>query len=768
MGLIVVVMSSPKGSAALSQPGSRGGNRAGATSAGFRVRPTATKPRVQGEDRRWWVLVAAALTLATVGNWETLTDDHRAFAVGLPWWSSALTVLGLAAWRADRRQPRPDRPPWTRADSVAVAVVLAGAALFRLWGIDRYPPSAGFGFEEYQTGGLAFRTVQNWLAPTLEFPLTNFLPAVSFRVFGLSGWALRAPFLASGIVAPVFLYLALRRVTARPAAWAGAMLLAGNRWAGAAARFADEIFFPISLVALAAWLWVRVLQERRQLGVFALSLVLSDFFYAYSGYRGLPLIVLAGSAVLAVRRRPNRPAAAHDRQLFTMALAVWGVMLGPGIMTVRAGESSLFFEAIHRHGDAWGSGHLLAERVAAAVARLRLGWGVFALAGDEFPTVNIPNEPMFDPITAALATLAVGVALVRRDAGRRLALAVVAIPFFVLALIPANFNVSRYFVLLVPIFFLLGYLFDDVRRWLGRGGSALPIALVVGIVGLNFRGLLRVIDSPVVQASFGSGENTVLAAIHAVPAGSRVVLLTVDGSNAFEPSDYLWLTVHAQGGRAASLDAALRVAAEEGKAVYWITQGRAEGALLPALVASVCPGARSKVWPAATPEATVGVSWIEPGSACGERPAQGLRGVYRVVESTGNEREVSQIDPALCAYTIPWSLGWELQDRQIQSLHVEWQGRISPTTEGEYRLRLEVQGARAALLVDDRETQVDGSTEQWTSAYLPVTMATEPLALRIRLDAQAGNTPRVRLYWTPPGGEEHLIPPNRLQPARQG
>ena len=47
-------------------------------------------------------------------------------------------------------------------------------------------------FEEFQAGGDAYGTMRNWWGMKLEFPLTNLLPAMSFRCFGLSSLALRA------------------------------------------------------------------------------------------------------------------------------------------------------------------------------------------------------------------------------------------------------------------------------------------------------------------------------------------------------------------------------------------------------------------------------------------------------------------------------------------------------------------------------------------------------------------------------------------------
>jgi len=721
-------------------------------------------PTVRQRGAIWWLSIAGALALTAGTDWRILDLGLPVLAGGAQWWASALLLLAIAALAADSGGGAGTGPRWTITDTGALLAVGAAAAFYRLWGISSYPPPAAFGFEEFQAGGDAYTTLQNWWSLSLEFPLTKLLPAISFRLFGLSSFALRAPFIISGIMAPIFLYLALRRVVQRPAAWAGAMLLATNRWGALAARFADEIFLPVSLVALAAWLLTRVLQERRFVSAFALAVVSSDFFYAYSGYRALPFIGMAGALWLAVTRRGD---GWRSVKLCVLALSVWVVTLSPGVLLGWSGGASSFLEAVHRHGEAWGSQHPLAERLATAVDRLRQGWKVFALQGDEFPTLNIPYDPMFDPLSAVLATLAVAAAVWRwHEPSRWLTLAVVGVPFLALALIPVNFNVSRYFVLVVPLFFLTGAFFDDLLPWLGRLGPLLLGVLVVAVAGLNLLALRRVIDSPLVQAGFLIGENTVLAAIHAVPAGSRVILLTTNGNNAFEPSDYRWFTAHAHGGRPDSLTAALTVPVGQGEPVYWITQGGPEAQLLPHLVALSCPEAASKVEDMPTSDATVGVSWIDTPAECHAPAPQGLRGLYRAEANDGRVAESRQLDPALCAYTIPWPLGWKLEDKQIRRLQVEWEGRVVAATPGEYALRLELIGASGWLRAGDQEAQVTAPVETWSSGSLAVRLDREPLPLRVQLDAESGGVPRVRLYWTPPGtAQEEIIPPSQLQPA---
>jgi dolichyl-phosphate-mannose-protein mannosyltransferase len=711
----------------------------------------------------WWLLMAAGLALAAAGDWRALVVPPFGLGSGAAAWACGLCILGLSAWLADRGRPRVRS--WTWADTASVAAVMLAAAVYRLWRFSEYPPPDAFGFEEFQTGGLAFDAVRDWTSLSLEFPLTNLMPAISFRIFGLSANALRLPFLVSGTLAPVFLYCALRRLVERPAAWSAAMLLASNRWAAATARFADEIFFPVSIVALAAWLLVCVLQERRYLLTFVFAAVSADLFYAYSGYRVLPLIGAGGVGLLAARQAGRQP---EIVRLAALGMGVWLVLLGPGMVTRKFTDRPLFLEALERHADAWGGQTPMSARVMTGVRRLYQGWAVFAREGDEFATVNVPLEPMFDPVTAAFATVAVLVAAYRwRDPGRALALAMVVIPFLAVALIPVNFNVERYFVLVVPLFFLVGYFLNDLLLATARRGAGVA-AIGVGtmlVALLNFYDLQRLIDSPVVRESFVQPENTVLAAIHAIPAGSEVRLLTREGSNALEESDYRWFTAHLNGERPRTLPEALTVDSVRHGPIYWLTQGPPEAAVLPELVASRCRAAQSTIHYADKTDAVVGIAWVNDGELCGAPATQGLRGTYRIEEPDGRTRSSVQVDPVLFAYTIPWDLSAQFQDGIIRGLNVDWTGSVTPRDPGVYGFRLELLGANGRLRVGEQEVSVSGSPEVWRSAELSALLSSDAVPVSIGLEGLPRSIPRVRLYWTPPQQSPQLVPPSQLSPA---
>lgn len=712
-------------------------------------------------------LLTAGLLLSAIGHWRLL--EYQTLAAGARWWAAGLVALWAAAWAGDRGTPLPRERAWSGADTAAMLSVIALAVLTRLWRVTEYPPVDAFAFEEFQTGGMAYQVLREGALP-LEFPLTNILPALSFGAFGMSSFALRAPFLLSGIAAPLLLFLGLRRLVSLPAAWAAAALLASSRWPAAAARFADEIFFPISIVALSFWLLVRAVQRERQTSAVALALVSGDLFYAYSGYRPFPVIAWTSAVLLAWRGARRGALPPRLGGCLAILTAVWFAMLGPGVVSTVAQRNEVFLEPFARHAAVrqWltPDARSLAGRFREAASNAAHGAAAFVTEGDPIASVNIPGDPMVDRVTAAVLFLALLGAVWRwRDPWRATTLAAVLMPFGAMAVIVTNVNVSRYFVLLVPLFALVGFLVDDLgrmgvpRAWV-RGAALLLVAVVAA---LNLRDLQRLIDDPMVRESFAVPENTVLAAIHAAPAGARAVLLTKEGSNAFEPSDYRWYTTHLTGARPESLAEAFAVSAQETRPVVWVTQGAAEADLLPRLVALICPGATRQIRPAPNPAAVVGVVSVPSGAGCRPPPPLGLRAVY-AIDADGGPHEIERTDLALMANTIPWRLGWQLEDRQISGLRVRWSGSVVPESAGAYAFRLELANATGTLRVGTASTAVAQPGDFWQGAGLFVEMGAEAVSIAVELRAPAGAAPSVRLFWRPPGGQEELVPPTALRP----
>jgi hypothetical protein len=429
----------------------------------------------------------------------------------------------------------------------------------------------------------------------------------------------------------------------------------------------------------------------------------------------------------------------------------------------------VFAEAFNRHAAGWAAaspeGRSLPARLVQMWRMTRTGVRVVIAEGDVTPSANIPGEPMLDPVTGPLALLAVGLAAWHwRRPWRAALLAVVVLPFLGIAFFPINVYVGRYFILLVPLFALVAFALDDLIRW-RRAPRWTGAVVTVGALALatyNVHWLQRLIDDPRVRESFLVPENTVLAAAHEAPPGSRVVMLTVDGSNALEPSDYSWYTESRSGGRPRTLTEALTVDPGETVPIRWVIQGQPEAVLLPQLVALVCRDGEVHVRPGINPFAVVASVQVASGNACHALPPVGLSATYTTEDGEGSH-VLRLTDPALMAHTIPPNVAWQMQDRRARGLHIEWKGMLVPPVVGSYQIELALLNADGSLTVGNARAEV-GAENDWRAASLPLQSDGAPVPIRVELRGRLGGNPSVRLFWTPPSGEHRLIPPQALRP----
>ena len=452
-----------------------------------------------------------ALLLLTVGVWE-------------PWPSPA----GLRGWPA--RAWRSLRAHWPEA--VLVAFLFAVAAFMRIYRFGDLPPANGLGFEEYQTGGVAYRAVREGFRP-YEFPLTGLLPAATFALLGENTFALRLPFLLLGVATFVPFYLLARDLFRREVALFVAALFAVSRWHSLGSRFADELFTGIFFETLLLCLLVRGTKTGKApyfVGVGALAGCLA---YEYTAYRLAPFLVvaylvwrlLAGGVRWAWRRGRGAGkgetlplgAAALSALAFLVAL---GGVLAPLILLTLRGET-LFVEAFLRHGLG-GGGPVEAGRLAALLpeAKERLARTLQGLLTGDVgaAALSVPGKPLLDPVSAVLVLVGVLYTLITFwRPFRGLVAGWIALSLFTGAVLPQNLYMER-FSALIPLFYLaVGFPLDDVARFLQRAwprarpawAAGVLVSLALAEAALSFHSLFVVhLGSPIVQQHY---DNYLLA-----------------------------------------------------------------------------------------------------------------------------------------------------------------------------------------------------------------------------------------------------------------
>lgn len=323
-------------------------------------------------------------------------------------------------------------------DALAVLLILAVAALFRTWQIDRFPPGL-FG-DEAVNGLDALDALAG--RPQVFFP-ANFgreglhilIQAQFIRWLGATPLALRLPSVIAGILTALATYWLGRELLARTR-WRGALtpllaalLLSTSYWHVHFSRFGIRgVFTPLLATLAFAAFWRganRIAEQRGAWPWFLLAglfLGLSVHFYTASRllpiFLGFYLIVEWLGWRVAVRREGQATPARGDR-CSPLLLRALGPLIGmaavaalvfaplglyflrtPGSLTQRASAVSLLNPEV-------AGASPLARMAQAAVANL--AQFVWPGAGDQAQFYNLPGRAVFDPLVAILA--AAGVAL---------------------------------------------------------------------------------------------------------------------------------------------------------------------------------------------------------------------------------------------------------------------------------------------------------------------------------------------------------------------
>ena len=313
-------------------------------------------------------------------------------------------------------------------DALAVLLILAIAAAYRLWQLPTIPPGL-FG-DEAVNGLDALDALAG--RPSVFYPanygregLAMLLFAGGIQAWGPTALALRMPAALAGIATALATYwlgrelLADTRYRGVVVPLLAALFLSSSFWHVYTSRYAERLIFTPLMAALAfAAFWRAANRAGRPASwpwflLSGLFLGLSIHFYSISRllpvFLGVYLLAQAGYLWLAGRSRQSSGVAdpGHSllRRAFWPLVGLYGVALlvfaplglyflsHPGSFTQRAQVVSAFNPTLS--GDSpWA---LIARAGAANVLQF------FAPgAGDTAPFFNLPGRAVFDPLTAVL------------------------------------------------------------------------------------------------------------------------------------------------------------------------------------------------------------------------------------------------------------------------------------------------------------------------------------------------------------------------------
>lgn len=319
--------------------------------------------------------------------------------------------------------------PW-----LPLLLVLLAAALLRFWKLAEIPP--GLQFDEAHNALDAARLIDG--ARELFFtdnggrePLSIYAYALALAGLGREQptLALRLVSALVGLATIALLFGFVRRVFAdRRLALLAAGFLAFSYWHLHFSRFGIRAIFAPLWTTLAIWGWWRAVASAEDgeggartwlPGALLCGASMAAAVYSHPTGRLIPLILLADALyrTLVARARARRAWLALGTAGLAAALLCLPLGLAflrrPGSFTGHPSDVSILAVAAADHGGS------LARALAGQVGAIA---GMLFVAGDPSTFHNLPGLPVFDPLSALLAVLGLGIALaalVWGDADRR-------------------------------------------------------------------------------------------------------------------------------------------------------------------------------------------------------------------------------------------------------------------------------------------------------------------------------------------------------------
>lgn len=533
--------------------------------------PPGPPPLASGWRRRSAGLVVVALGAATwsYGVHRLLAHWTSGFDVAWLCWPAGAALMAAGADLAWGRWPSSPRRHGRWRVALAVAVLMAVAAVYRLGNIADFPGEAAASqVEDFQVGnfGNAFLNGERirW-----EYLSSTWLAALGIALGGHSQLAVRIPFAVVSVLklAPLFVWTRLLAGTGGALVMLG--LLAPSIWDVILSRIPNN--HNALVVAVAFCLLAGPVRRGRPSGYIGLGLIGGYILYEYVAYRPLVVWALAGATWYSLADRTVVWPLRLLRPLLTLALIA--SMVAPLFLTrlhgpLRSEYSDGWSRARGQVGyynpeDTWARA---AER---RLARARETAELFVWRGDRSPVRNLNLWPLVDPVTAAL--LIAGLAGAAVHALRPLAaLTLVGFVVHVVGTLVAtgNFDVARVGGAVAYAYPLVGLGAAGLVAALGAAGGrraralawAALAAAVVWAAWWNTTHLQALWASPEVRRAHRSDLAYVTLWVRDhVRAGERVIGIAPQAPNAITTHDGIWLMPRKPPGRIVSdVESALR------------------------------------------------------------------------------------------------------------------------------------------------------------------------------------------------------------------
>jgi len=287
-----------------------------------------------------------------------------------------------------------------RRDLAILLAITLLAAFLRFWQLDILPP--GLHHDEAVHGVQAQAILQTGKVPVFaeenfgQAPLFMALVALSFSVFGASGWAIRAVSAFVGTVTVPALYFLTRELfadrgpkTASCLGLLASLILASLYWHLSLSRYGLEQTLPPLFETLTLYLLWHAWERRSLRAALCAGVLLGGSLYTYWAAYALPVLVGMFFLIRAIFEQGFlRRRWLHSTLVPLMALATYAPMAQFILQ-----RPEVFFK---RPGQVLVSGP---GRSLDAAGLLQNTWNsvaLFIFAGDQDPFRNLPGRPALD------------------------------------------------------------------------------------------------------------------------------------------------------------------------------------------------------------------------------------------------------------------------------------------------------------------------------------------------------------------------------------
>jgi len=368
----------------------------------------------------WRQVIAALLVATTIGGSLLLQWRNTGYALQVVLWLAGMAFLVICCWPRGYPWRRLGERLWANRGEIALlgAMTLAGLIL-RAYDLEHIP--GGFHGDEGEWSDYALRILEGRIVPPFAIgwdqhpTLFSYLQAGSMALFGRDVGGVRMLSALTGALTLPVVYLLVRRMLGRWAAWVATLLLTVSHWHIHFSRLAMNDIQVSLFAALTLLFLYRGIRSRRALDYCLSGLSLGVAFNFGNKAVFIPPIVLLFLAYMVITQRGYLRR--QYRNLIVLAVAGVVAFAPLGMFYVQRDWQTLLFSrtqnrSIWRNWERTYTAYGVDSKAEALLHQVEKTLLVFNYYADN-AFYSFTREPVLDPLTAPLYVLGLVYCLLR-------------------------------------------------------------------------------------------------------------------------------------------------------------------------------------------------------------------------------------------------------------------------------------------------------------------------------------------------------------------